>query len=403
MFGFMCPREENLRYRSVYSRCCQHLRYHFGLRSAPFHSYEAVFLYACALDAGLVPEGVIPSRRCCGLRRLPKPRSAPDYLIGRYCASVGVLLTDIKLTDDVNDNSSWLARVVRFFLKAPIYRARSVIRKADAGAAKRIEGFLREHGAMEAAGNPVPMADYVRPTAAAFGYVFGLLGNVCGSDSFRASVTAIGEELGASLIAYDCAADWEADRKSGSFNPIPGRDGVGAAFAYSADRLARTAELCRAAFGEGALSATVAESVREHALELAKRAGHEPAPGCVAATQERCGTATSEARERAKAHGFQPGNPAVLYQDCGGGGGGAACCAIICCAMAVKGACGGGQKQSSGCCEDEKPKNDGCCAQNERTGCCGEKRTTTNVGCCEVDNQGAAESCCKIGMKGGCK
>ena len=49
MFGFMNPGAQTLEYRSIYSRLCQHQRQHYGLLSMPFHSYEAVFLYAWRL------------------------------------------------------------------------------------------------------------------------------------------------------------------------------------------------------------------------------------------------------------------------------------------------------------------------------------------------------------------
>ena len=77
MFGFLRPPEQTLRYRSVYARCCQHLRRHYGLRSAPFHSYEAVFFSPAPWTRACIPkmssssEGVadsLPLANCVGAR-----------------------------------------------------------------------------------------------------------------------------------------------------------------------------------------------------------------------------------------------------------------------------------------------------------------------------------------------
>lgn len=54
MFGFMRPDKEAEEYRALYARGCQFLRREYGAIALPFHGYEAVFLYACSLDAGLV-------------------------------------------------------------------------------------------------------------------------------------------------------------------------------------------------------------------------------------------------------------------------------------------------------------------------------------------------------------
>ncbi len=162
MFGFLRPRQEDLRYRSVYSRCCQHLRRHYGLRSTPFHSYEAVFLYACAMDAALFPQEIVKPQQCCKFAGLSGIRSAPDALIGRYCASVAAILADIKLADDIRDNPSWTVRLYRRVMSPSIDRAYSFLRAIDHDATDRINLFLREHALIEAAGNPVAIADYTK-------------------------------------------------------------------------------------------------------------------------------------------------------------------------------------------------------------------------------------------------
>ena len=61
MFGFLRPRPQSDDYRRAYARLCVHQRQRLGLRSLPFHSYEAVFLYQLALDAGAVAPECLPT------------------------------------------------------------------------------------------------------------------------------------------------------------------------------------------------------------------------------------------------------------------------------------------------------------------------------------------------------
>ena len=103
MFGFLNPRPHSGEYRRAYARLCQHQRRAYGLLSLPFHSYEAVFLYQCALDAGALPGHVLPAVRCCRLVAPTTLSHDPDAAVGRFCASVALLLGSVKLEDDIRD------------------------------------------------------------------------------------------------------------------------------------------------------------------------------------------------------------------------------------------------------------------------------------------------------------
>ena len=87
MFGFLSPRPHSDRYRHAYARVCVHLRRAFGVRALPFHSYEAVFAYQLALDAGAFPAAVMPAVRCCKLARPGNLNAAPDGAHGRFAAA----------------------------------------------------------------------------------------------------------------------------------------------------------------------------------------------------------------------------------------------------------------------------------------------------------------------------
>jgi hypothetical protein len=263
MFGFMTPAAETLNYRSIYSRCCQHQRAHYGLLSLPFHSYEAVFLYTCALDDGLFPESVILPQRCCKLRRGKGILSSSDTEIGKFCASLAVLLTDIKLQDDIRDHSSLVARLYRRLLRGPIARAADYFHSLDPEFGRSVHDFVQEHLAQEDSASSTDLRQYVRPTAEAFAFVFGLVSRLRCSPAHPDVYASIGRHLGAAIIAFDCATDWQDDRRDGCCNPVKDGESAREAARLCLEELAAIVDLCDASFGPDSRSGDLARSVHQ--------------------------------------------------------------------------------------------------------------------------------------------
>jgi hypothetical protein len=348
------------------------------------------------MDAGLYSESIIAQRHCCRLAPTGKLRSAPDAEIGRYCASVGVILADIKLADDIQDNRSWRARIYRWFMRRSIRSAYSFLRGIDRDSTRGIQEFLRRHANLEKMGTAITIEEYCKPTAGAFGYVYGLLGKLCGSSSFQDTATAIGQEIGAALIAFDCAMDWETDQSTGDFNPIAHREGVRNVLEYSAECLLRAESLCRDAFGANALSCSILSAVREHILELAwpsegsskgtclQQGIRVSAPMVIGATATGCDN-------NAGGGGCGGGGCGGGNGGCGGGGGneGAGiCCIILICAAAA----------GSGC--NSKKESSGGCGGSSGGGCGGSSGGGSS--CCEGAAKGAGNECGKSAVKKGC-
>ena len=232
MFGFLRPTQPLPSYRAIYSRCCQHMRRQFGVRSLPFHSYESVFLYTCFSDAGKVPPELIEDQHCCRLRKR-NFRTTPDELhLGRFAASTALTLADIKLADDIEDDQSRVAKLYRWVLKRPIRNARCQLEKYDSDIGDRIAEWLAEHAALEASGRPVPMAEYCIPTSEAFAHVFGLGGRVAADPQLEHQLRQVFSLLGRSLIAFDCAVDFAEDRRLARYNPIQQESDVAGRMAF---------------------------------------------------------------------------------------------------------------------------------------------------------------------------
>ena len=268
MFGFLNPRPHSRDYRRAYARLCQHQRRAYGVWSLPFHSYEAVFLYQCALDAGAFSAATMPDVRCC---RLAAPASLPhdaDAAIGRFCASVALLLGSIKLDDDIRDTRGLPARLARWILQRRIALARQYFARLDPRFERNVEQLIADHHRLETRGGFIRLDEYAEPTALSFGYIFGLAANLHGLSSRKEVLAALGRHLGEAIIAFDCAVDWKRDRRRGEFNPLPDEVAVADAMNRAMNRLGEAEALARQEFGGHSRAAATLAAVQSRVRRM---------------------------------------------------------------------------------------------------------------------------------------
>ncbi len=273
MFGLMNPGRQDTVFRRAYARCCQHQRRSHGLPSLAFLSYESVLLYLFALDAGKLSADDLPRQTCCRLRPLPSKAPPAEREVARFCASLGLLLAYIKVADDARDGGSLPSRLAGWLLRRRFREVFAYFGRLDPGFETRVNAVVDAHLELERAGGPVALEEYVRPTAEAFGYVFGLMARLPGLEGRREELTRLGQHVGAAIIAFDCAADWHRDRRRGDFNPLPDGDAsLRAALSYSQSRLSQAATECVAAFGDGSRVARALCGVHDRIAQRCCRA-----------------------------------------------------------------------------------------------------------------------------------
>src|SRR5205823_5938627 len=101
-----------------------------------------------------------------------------------------------------------------------------------------VDGIIAEHLALETNARPVLLAEYARPTARAFGYLFRCMSRLPGLAEQAELLERMGECVGSAIIAYDCAVDRDRDRRRGEFNPLPeGAEAIQSALSFSRDAL----------------------------------------------------------------------------------------------------------------------------------------------------------------------
>jgi hypothetical protein len=261
MFGMMRPPTEDLQYRAAYARCCQFQRHFYGMISLPVLSYDAVFLYLCGIDAGLVPEAVLTPQRCCRLRGGAAMDRAPDAAVGRFCGAISVLLADTKLQDDVRDQGGVVSRLARFVLRRPVARALGLIAQLEPAFPTLLQQWTAAQVAVEKDRTSLTLAKLVEPTAEAVAAVARLMPGAAHRRGLQGFLGQVGRHLGTAIVAADCALDWRQDTKTGNCNPVTNEQEAAASARLALHHLHQVVQGSELFFGQGARSATVGRLV----------------------------------------------------------------------------------------------------------------------------------------------
>jgi hypothetical protein len=267
MFGFLNPRPHSETYRRVYARLCQHQHLHYGIGSLPFHSFEAVFLYQCAIDTGMIDFGKLPQKRCCKLMTSRSLMNESDAQVGQFCSSFGVLLASIKLEDDIRDSGSWGAWITRWLLRKRFEKANRYFLHLDPRFRKNVHQLIEDHHRLEQSSRTLSLDEYVEPTSQSFGYVFGTMSRIPGLESHRQTLIDLGRKIGSAIIRFDCAVDWVRDRSRGEFNPLRDTRSVEESWLLSIIDLEEATRIAKQSFGKECHSAQTLDRVRRRILD----------------------------------------------------------------------------------------------------------------------------------------
>lgn len=253
--------------RKLYCDSCSHIRANYGRGATPFLSYESVLVHAMALDAGLIREEDTTSPcRWIPASKRPKSPTEVHRRLGEFSAALTLLLVKTKLEDDILDDGSRRARLATWFHGKKFNRAVQYLSGLDPDFERTMQSFLDKHREMELSGAAESLAEYAKPTADAFGYVFALLG-VAIDDAERGPVySKIGRQVGEAIIRADCGRDWTDDQKKGLYNPVQTLEESAHAIATSQAALREGVEAARQAFGEDCVTEQIlfGESVRKY-------------------------------------------------------------------------------------------------------------------------------------------
>lgn len=281
MFGFLAPRQKISKWRQSYARVCQHQRTLFGLTSLPFLSYEATFLYQLGIDFQLIPVLSECAPTCCRLRRISNDDERQDVSAAMFASAFGMMLAGVKLDDDVIDSGRWFNRLARWKYRKAIATSHQILDGLSDGLLASIRSAIEEHKNLESSGCR-DLDAYCQPTAEGFGQVFRSFAAAVSkqkNDAFE-EFAEIGRHLGAAIIAWDCAVDFQKDQIKGEYNPLANDIDVRRSFDFCLLQLAEIGWLLPEGSTSAAVIASVSDRVRirrnsnvEHPVKTFERWG----------------------------------------------------------------------------------------------------------------------------------
>ncbi len=203
--------EQKKRYAAVYCGICRQIRRRHTNTARLTLSYDMAFL-ALLLMSLYEPEEAVGDRAC--LLHPIKPRPWLDNDCVRYAADMNVALSYYKCLDDWQDDHDRKAHIMARHLKRRMKGLEERYpRQCDA-----IACCIQELSQLEQQG----CAEPDRP-ANCFGALMAQL-LVYLEDLWAPYLELLGLALGRFIYLADAVKDYEADKKAGKYNPLPGDD-----------------------------------------------------------------------------------------------------------------------------------------------------------------------------------
>ena len=218
--GELLVRQHGL-YRALYCGLCRSARKNLGLATAPFHSYDFVFL-AAARHLFLKEPYVIEKERCF-LHPFRRRAVVADNPVLRDAAFAQLLMIREKMLDDLCDrDGSFFRRLVcRLYLpflrreeKKALRRDPSLQELSDFAHA----AFARERQREKDGGDLDDMCS-------GFGAILSRFAAFRAQGNEAILLGGLGDKLGRFLYTLDALDDLEKDAKAGAFNPVLNRYG----------------------------------------------------------------------------------------------------------------------------------------------------------------------------------
>ena len=217
MFGYVKPQipdlkvRENELYKATYCGLCRTMGKTTGCLSKLTLNYDFAFLALAryALEGG---KAEVKMRRCAVHPFKKRPMLEPDETL-KYCAKTSVILTRLKLDDNVND-SHGLAR-----LKAKIAHLVSVFfKKTDKELApleKNVRELINDLSIKEK-----EKCDSIDTVADIFGKILKEIASFGLEGMNKRIAENIGMHLGRWIYVIDACDDFSRDVKTSSYNPL---------------------------------------------------------------------------------------------------------------------------------------------------------------------------------------
>lgn len=217
MFGYIKPQIPELRvkehelYKATYCGLCRAMGKRTGCMSKMTLSYDFVFLVLLRKVAEK-RTGEVKMRRCIAHPFMRRPMLEIDETL-EYCAKTSVMLTRLKLEDNINDSHGFKKLLARIVALSTVFFKKTdpKLKDLETNLKKKIDNL----SALE-----IQNTDSIDSVASIFGDLLGTVASY-GLDAENATLCAkIGYHLGKWIYIIDAIDDMASDAKTGSFNAI---------------------------------------------------------------------------------------------------------------------------------------------------------------------------------------
>lgn len=219
MFGYLRPYKPELKirefslYKTVYCGLCEAIGKRYGFIMRNVLSYDATLF--CLLGLSMQPGCQGFEQRHCPIKPFKKCDMAKRNDEIDFWADVSVMLAYYKLQDNMHDEK--LAKRAVCLLAFPFVSSaykRAV--KNNAAAADCLRQYIAEQSAVEAKNSP-SIDEAAQPTAT---LLARLLTCRTADEKSKRILERMGVFLGRWIYICDAADDYDADLKSGGYNPF---------------------------------------------------------------------------------------------------------------------------------------------------------------------------------------
>ena len=224
MFGFTRVRHrglteaEILEFRTYYCGLCHTLRDEFNLPAALLTGRDATLL-ALLVGAQQKHSHATLSTRCparLGLSRRPR---TGDKVSGRYAAAVSILLLWGKLEDNIHDENSLLAQVLRGLTRRHFCHAEAILLELGFPM-ERLKSLRESQQLVEADVAQRDLDSITDPSAHALGTILSHTATLTDNFGNCEPLTEIGKCFGRLIIVLDACEDYARDSRRKRYNAI---------------------------------------------------------------------------------------------------------------------------------------------------------------------------------------
>lgn len=227
MFGLMTPRhtcggssQQKNAYRQHYCGVCKSIGKDYSVKGRAFLNFDTVFLSELLGQLSHdKQQSAFPKDFSTG-NCFSLPSSAESMPKGtRYAAAVNVLLTQLKVQDNLWDSGAVKWKVLRSFLNTDATKAAAYLQQYGVDTNELYALAARQLALEQKTTSDTSIEAFAEATSQMTAIVFSGAAQAIDSPFIASELEQLGSSFGSLVYWLDAYEDMESDQKNGTFNP----------------------------------------------------------------------------------------------------------------------------------------------------------------------------------------